>query len=72
MVITLDAELAVTESAETILLDRWRNVRRFSEIPVDPIRRERRLRVLNNKVGYPTPSDTEALYALLKSASLVI
>jgi hypothetical protein len=72
MVITIDAELAVAQSAETVLLERWRSVRRFSEIPVEPTRRETRLRVLNNKVGLPFLTDTEALYVLLRSVGLVM
>jgi len=72
MVITLDAELAVTRAAEAVFLNRWRNVISFAEAPADPIRRRTRIRVMNNRVGYPTPSDTEALYGLLRNAMLVI
>jgi len=72
MVVTLDAELAVTEAAERVLLKRWRDALSFAEVSADPIRREKRLRVMNARVGYPTPSNTEALYSLLRDARLVI
>lgn len=72
IVMTIDADLAVTRPAEVVLLNRWRSVRRFSEIPVEPVRRQTRLRVLNNKVGYPVLNDEKALYTLLRTANLVM
>lgn len=72
MVITLDTELALTQSAEAVLVDRWRSVRRFAEVPVEPTRRETRLKVLNNKVGLPFLDDAEALYTILRGVRLVM
>ena len=72
MVVTLDSELAITEVAESVLLDRWRSVYTFAEVSADPERRKKRIRVMNSKVGYPTPSDTESLYKLLRNARVVM
>ena len=71
IVVTLDAELAITQAAEGVLLDRWKNKLPFTEVSADPTRRKRRMTVLNSKVGLPILDDAEALYKLLKNARLV-
>jgi hypothetical protein len=72
IVITLDAELAVTRAAEGVLLDRWKNKHPRTQVSVDPIRRKNRLTILNSSVGLPALNDAEALYELLRGAYLVL
>jgi hypothetical protein len=72
IVVTLDAELAVTRAAEGALLGRWKNKFPLSQVSADPARRKTGITVLNSRVGPPALNDTEALYKLLRDALLIL
>ena len=72
IVVTLDAELAITQAAESVLLDRWRKRYPRTQFSADPVRKKNRLRRLNSNVGLPDFNDDVALYDLLNNAHLVI
>src|SRR5262249_54961276 len=72
LVTTLDAQLSVSQDAENDLLARWRATHRFTVLPGDAGRRDRRLRYLSTKAGLPPVSSTHELYRLLNEARLVV
>jgi hypothetical protein len=72
IVVTLDAELAVTQAAEGVLLGRWKNKLPRTLVSADPVRRKNRLAILNSSVGLPILNGAEALYKLLRDAYLVL
>jgi hypothetical protein len=72
MVVTLDAEIALSELAEKAFIERWRaNIHR-RQLPGNLVKRDSRLKYLCTRMGIPRPLTTNELYVLLKDASLVV
>lgn len=72
IVITLDAELAITQAAEGVLVDRWKESYSYASVSADPVRRKRRIAYMNSRVGLPALNDTEALYQLLRNVRAIM
>lgn len=72
IVITLDAELAVTKAGEAWFLDRWEERYGFRQITGHVSNRGIYLREWSLELGLPRPGPITPLYDLLKSSNLVL
>jgi hypothetical protein len=73
ILITIDAELAITSFGTKHLLDTWRLAHpSLVQLPADPIRRSGKLEFLNNRAGLPPPTQLDDLYSFLRSERLVV